>query len=88
MRVNAVNPGVIETDIFRNSGMNQEQLKNFFEQFKKVHALGRNGDTSEVAKAITFLASDDASFMTGVTLPVDGGWHATSAQSNLNITRQ
>ena len=85
MRVNAVNPGVIETDIFRNSGMNQEQLKNFFEQFKKVHALGRNGDTSEVAKAITFLASDDASFMTGVTLPVDGGAHIVSSTSIVSI---
>ncbi|KAG5315569.1 DCXR reductase, partial [Pseudoatta argentina] len=78
VRVNAVNPGLIKTDIFRNSGMNEEQLKNFFEQFKNIHALGRNGDTLEVAKAIIFLASDDASFMTGVTLPVDGGAHVLS----------
>jgi len=84
VRVNAVNPGLIETNIFRKSGMNQEQLKNFFEHFKKIHALGRNGDTSEIAKAIIFLASDDASFITGVTLPVDGGAHALSASSILS----
>ncbi|KAG5324738.1 DCXR reductase, partial [Acromyrmex heyeri] len=85
VRVNAVNPGLIKTDIFRNSGMNQEQLKNFFEQFKNIHALGRNGDTLEVAKAIIFLASDDASFMTGVTLPVDGGAHVLSPSSIVSI---
>ncbi|XP_018343056.1 PREDICTED: LOW QUALITY PROTEIN: 3-oxoacyl-[acyl-carrier-protein] reductase FabG-like [Trachymyrmex septentrionalis] len=81
VRVNAVNPGLIETNIFRNSGMNQEQLKNFFKKLQKIHALGRNGDTSEVAKVIIFLASDDASFITGVTLPVDGGAHALSPVS-------
>ncbi|XP_018300097.1 3-oxoacyl-[acyl-carrier-protein] reductase FabG [Mycetomoellerius zeteki] len=76
VRVNSVNPGAVITNIFRNCGMSQEQLKTFFEQFKGIHALGRNGDASEIAKVIIFLASDDASFMTGVTLPVDGGGHA------------
>ncbi|KAG5328721.1 DCXR reductase, partial [Acromyrmex charruanus] len=75
VRVNAINPGVVVTHIFRNSGMNQEQLKIFFEQTKAWHALERNGDASEIAKTIAFLASDDASFITGVTLSVDGGMH-------------
>ncbi|EGI66779.1 3-oxoacyl-[acyl-carrier-protein] reductase [Acromyrmex echinatior] len=88
VRVNSVNPGAVSTNILRNTGLTQEQIKILLEQLKEGHALGRIGDTLEIAKTIAFLASDDASFMTGVTMPVDGGWHATSAQSNLNITRQ
>ncbi|XP_032672285.1 3-oxoacyl-[acyl-carrier-protein] reductase FabG-like [Odontomachus brunneus] len=75
VRVNAVNPGVIVTNLHRTSGMNEEQLKNFFEHSKGTHALGRTGDPTEVAKTIAFLASDNASYITGATLPVDGGRH-------------
>lgn len=74
--MNAVNPGVIITNLHENSGMNKDQLKSFFERGKETHALGRTGNVSEVAKTIAFLASDDASFITGATLPVDGGRHA------------
>lgn len=74
--MNAVNPGVVVTNLHRTSGMNEEQLKKFFEHSKDTHALGRVGDVMEVAKTITFLASDDASFITGATLPIDGGRHA------------
>ncbi|KYN03099.1 3-oxoacyl-[acyl-carrier-protein] reductase [Cyphomyrmex costatus] len=73
VRVNSVNPGAVITDILRNTGMNQEQIKIFYEKMKEKHALGRTGDTLEIAKSIAFLASDDASFITGVTIPVDGG---------------
>lgn len=41
-----------------------------------THALGRPGQVDEVSRAIAFLASDDASFITGASLPVDGGRHA------------
>ncbi|KAG9430727.1 hypothetical protein HZU67_07930 [Apis mellifera carnica] len=75
VRVNAVNPGVITTNLHRNSGMSDEELKNFYEHCKNTHALGRSGDVNEVAKAIAYLASDDASFITGVTLSIDGGRH-------------
>ncbi|CAL7943544.1 unnamed protein product [Xylocopa violacea] len=75
VRVNAVNPGVIVTNLHKSSGLSDEQLKTFFERSKETHALGRSGDASEVAKAITYLASDDASFITGETLSVDGGRH-------------
>ena len=74
MRVNSINPGVVITHIFRKYG-SQEQIKNFFEQSKEWHVLGRNGDVLEIVKTIGFLASDDASFITGVTLSVDGGMH-------------
>ncbi|EGI66780.1 PREDICTED: tropinone reductase 2-like [Acromyrmex echinatior] len=75
VRVNAVNPGAVQTNIFQNTGLSQEQIKIRYEQLKGMHALARNGDSLEIAKTIAFLASDDASFMTGVTLLVDGGWH-------------
>ncbi|KMQ89303.1 tetratricopeptide repeat protein 27 [Lasius niger] len=76
VRVNAVNPGVVITNLHRSSGMSEEQLKAFYEHSKETHVLGRTGDVTEVAKTIAFLASDDASFITGATLPVDGGRHA------------
>ncbi|XP_011874488.1 PREDICTED: tropinone reductase 2-like, partial [Vollenhovia emeryi] len=76
VRVNAVNPGVVVTNLHESSGMSKEQLASFFEHSKETHALGRTGDVTEVAKTIAFLASDDASFITGATLPVDGGRHA------------
>ncbi|XP_046385938.1 3-oxoacyl-[acyl-carrier-protein] reductase FabG-like isoform X2 [Ischnura elegans] len=47
--------------------------RGFLEHSKETHALGRPGTVEEVAKVIAFLASDDASFITGATLPVDGG---------------
>lgn len=73
MRVNSVNPGVIITECHRRAGMSEEAYSKFLEHSKTTHALGRPGTAEEVAKAIGFLASDDASFITGVTLPVDGG---------------
>lgn len=48
----------------------------FLERCKQTHALGRHGDVDEVASVIAFLASSDSSFMTGASLPVDGGRHA------------
>ncbi|XP_063993815.1 3-oxoacyl-[acyl-carrier-protein] reductase FabG-like [Diachasmimorpha longicaudata] len=76
VRVNAVNPGVVITNLHERSGMSPEELQAFFERSKTTHALGRPGQPEEVARTIAFLASDDASFITGATLPVDGGRHA------------
>ncbi|KAG8239200.1 hypothetical protein J437_LFUL018565 [Ladona fulva] len=73
VRVNAVNPGVIVTECHRRAGMNDEDYAKFLEHSKSTHALGRPGTVGEVARAIAFLASEDASFITGHTLPVDGG---------------
>ncbi|EDS38413.1 3-hydroxybutyrate dehydrogenase type 2 [Culex quinquefasciatus] len=76
VRVNAVNPGVIVTDIHKRGGMSEETYAAFLEKCKQTHALGRPGTPEEVAATIAFLASDAASFITGVTLNVDGGRHA------------
>lgn len=76
VRVNSVNPGVIETDVFQNGGMTQKETEAFFERCKSTHPLGRIGRPQEVADAIAFLVSDRASFITGELLPIDGGKHA------------
>ncbi|XP_058449772.1 3-oxoacyl-[acyl-carrier-protein] reductase FabG-like [Malaya genurostris] len=76
VRVNAVNPGVIVTDIHKRGGMDEKAYEVFLEKCKQTHALGRPGEPEEVAATIAFLASDEASFITGVTLNVDGGRHA------------
>ncbi|CAN2391192.1 Enoyl-(Acyl carrier protein) reductase [Pristimantis euphronides] len=76
VRVNAVCPGVIITEVHRRAGMDEEQYAQFLQRTKETHALGRPGTVEEVARTIAFLASDAASFITGVTMPVDGGRHA------------
>ena len=76
VRVNSVNPGVIITELQKRGGLNDEAYSNFLERSKQTHALGRPGNVDEVAEAISFLASDNASFTTGCNLPVDGGRHA------------
>ncbi|EDW15913.1 uncharacterized oxidoreductase MexAM1_META1p0182 [Drosophila mojavensis] len=76
VRVNSVNPGVIITELQKRGGLNDESYAKFLERSKETHALGRPGNVQEVAAAIAFLASDDASFTTGVNLAVDGGRHA------------
>ena len=80
VRVNSVNPGVIDTPAVPRMGMSDEQLAKFFEHQKEVHPLGRVGDAEEVAQAIAFLASSSASFITGEHLHVDGGRHAAVPQ--------
>jgi len=76
VRVNSVNPGVIVTELQKTGGLDEQKYSSFLEHSKSTHALGRVGEPEEVAKAISFLASNDASFSTGVCLPVDGGRHA------------
>lgn len=76
VRVNAVNPGVIKTEVHKRGGMSDEDYQKFLQHCKETHALGRYGEVEEVASVIAFLASDSASFITGATIPVDGGRHA------------
>jgi NAD(P)-dependent dehydrogenase (short-subunit alcohol dehydrogenase family) len=72
IRVNAVAPAVIETPAF-NTFLSDEQENDVLPTFNAFHPLGRNGQPRDVAEAILFLASDQASWITGVVLPVDGG---------------
>nr|XP_045609444.1 3-oxoacyl-[acyl-carrier-protein] reductase FabG-like isoform X2 [Procambarus clarkii] len=76
VRVNSVNPGVVVTELQKRGGLAPEAYAAFLERSKQTHALGRPGQPEEVAAAIAFLASDEASFVTGASIPVDGGRHA------------
>src|SRR5215831_13597924 len=70
IRVNAISPGPIDTPGLRDAVQGQEQLKNYI---VSTVPQGRMGNPEEVAKAVSFLASDDSSFVTGIELFVDGG---------------
>jgi len=80
VRVNAVNPGVTVTNLHRRSGMGEPQYAAFLERSKETHPLGRPGQPGEIAALILFLASDRAGWMTGETIPIDGGRHLTCAR--------
>jgi len=75
IRVNAVAPGTIRTEAVRRLP-EQPGGAEYIEEIRKHHPMGRLGEPEEVAKAIAFLASDDASFITGAILAVDGGYLA------------
>jgi len=77
VRVNSVNPGVVVTEVHKRGGLTDEAYANFLERSKTTHPLGRVGEPEEVAQAIAFLASSNASFITGEHLHIDGGRHAT-----------
>ncbi len=80
VRVNAVNPGVVVTNLHRRSGVNDESYATFLERSKETHPLGRAGEPAEIAELIAFLASDRAGWITGETISIDGGRHLTCAR--------
>jgi NAD(P)-dependent dehydrogenase (short-subunit alcohol dehydrogenase family) len=73
IRVNAVAPGPIETPIFGKTGLSQEAIDDFSKGILTRVPMKRFGQSEEVAAAVAFLASSDASYITGVELNVDGG---------------
>ncbi|MCP4522273.1 MAG: SDR family oxidoreductase [Cytophagales bacterium] len=73
IRVNAVNPGPVSTPIFGKTGMEEEQLNGFAQAMQERVPLKRFGQPEDVAKLVAFLASDDASFITGSEYNIDGG---------------
>lgn len=73
IRINAVCPGVIKTPMIdRVTGKDKEVEK----QYTEMEPVGRMGNPEEVAEAVVWLCSDPASFVTGIAMPVDGGWIA------------
>ncbi|MBM3659832.1 MAG: SDR family oxidoreductase [Actinobacteria bacterium] len=76
IRVNAVCPGFIEGTAMFASVMGSETMAPYLDDYRKAHKLGRFGRPDELAAAMLFLASDDASFVTGHALVVDGGFTA------------
>lgn len=74
IRVNSINPGMIKTPTFEKDVRSSDELPEFFENAKKIYPMGRIGEQSDTSAAIAFVASDSASFITGVLLPCDGGF--------------
>ena len=80
VRVNAVNPGVVVTEIHKRGGMALEDYERFLEHSKTTHPLGRVGDPNEIAELVLFLASEKAAWITGGTYSIDGGRALTCAR--------
>jgi NAD(P)-dependent dehydrogenase (short-subunit alcohol dehydrogenase family) len=79
-RDKAVNPGVVVTDIHKRGGMSEEAYAAFLEHSKTTHPLGRTGRPEEIAALVLFLASSEASWITGATYSIDGGRSQTCAR--------
>jgi len=80
VRVNAVNPGVVVSNLHRRGGMNEEQYAAFLERSRETHPLGRPGRPEEIAELILFLGTSRSAWMTGETIPIDGGRNLTCAR--------
>lgn len=80
VRVNAVNPGVVVTNLHKRGGMSDDAYEKFIEHSKGTHPLGRAGEPQEVAELIYFLASEKAAWITGATYEIDGGRGQTCAR--------
>ena len=70
IRVNAIAPGYIQTPLLEQ--LDADKVK----AMEEVHPIGRLGQPNEIAKVVSFLASDEASFIVGAVIPVDGGYTA------------
>lgn len=80
VRVNAVNPGVVVTELHRRGGMDEERYAAFLARTADTHPLGRPGTVEEVAELVAFLASGRSAWITGETIAIDGGRHLTCAR--------
>jgi NAD(P)-dependent dehydrogenase (short-subunit alcohol dehydrogenase family) len=76
IRVNCVCPGTVDTPVLRKGMEMSGEPEAFLAMLIAGHPIGRIADPSEIATAVAFLASDEASFITGAILPVDGGYTA------------
>jgi NAD(P)-dependent dehydrogenase (short-subunit alcohol dehydrogenase family) len=80
VRMNAVDPGVVLTNLHRASGMPEETYQKFLQHSTTTHPIGRVGTPEEVAELILFLASDRAGWITGGSFSIDGGRAQTCAR--------
>jgi NAD(P)-dependent dehydrogenase (short-subunit alcohol dehydrogenase family) len=73
IRVNAVSPGLIDTPLWNNFAATEKEVAELKERFTSSVPMGRYGTADEIAKAVSFLASGESSYVTGTELFVDGG---------------
>jgi len=77
VRVNAVNPGVVVTNLHRRGGMDDAKYAAFLAHSETTHPLGRAGTAEEIGDLIGYLVSPASAWMTGETISIDGGRHLT-----------
>ena len=73
IHVNTISPGPIDIPIFDNISQTEEEINQIKANLVAAVPIGRMGSPDEIAKAVSFLASDDSSYITGIELCVDGG---------------
>jgi|SRR5688572_2644351 NAD(P)-dependent dehydrogenase (short-subunit alcohol dehydrogenase family) len=76
IRANAICPGRVETDFVKRRLEEYPDPKRAYEEMASTQAIGRMGKPEEIAAAVLYLASDEAAFVTGTALEIDGGWAA------------
>ena len=86
IRVNALAPGLTQTPIWTTAGMSDRDFAKLVELRASDYPLGRVGVPEDIASAIAFLASSEASWITGVHLPVDGGTHIVGAGRPIKLS--
>lgn len=74
IRCNSIHPGMVDTEMVSGRVEGDEAKKELYDKSHGLHPLGRMADAVDIAAAVAFLASDEASYITGVALPVDGGY--------------
>jgi len=73
IRVNAVSPAVVDTPVYHSVFGSEEAAKEALVGFNNFHPIGRNGTAQDIAQSITFLLSEDSTWITGTIIDVDGG---------------
>jgi len=76
IRANAICPGRVETDFVKKRLEEYPDPKKAYEEMASTQAIGRMGKPEEIAAAVLYLASDEAAFVSGTALEIDGGWAA------------
>ena len=74
IRVNAISPGIVRTEFQGKMDLPKEAVEGFIDAVRQATPLHRDGEASEIAKAVVFLASDDSAYVTAGDIAVDGGY--------------
>jgi 3-oxoacyl-[acyl-carrier protein] reductase len=74
IRVNAINPGFIRTEAFADHGISDDLIEKSYDYYKGYQPLGIVGEPADIGKVAAYLASDEAGFITGAVIDIDGGF--------------
>ncbi len=74
IRVNQINPGCVQSDAFKKPGISEDHRKSVYDHYQKFHPLGRVGIPDDIGALAAFMVSDEAAWMTGSVVDMDGGY--------------